>query len=256
MKFIIGKKIAMTQVFREDGIVVPVTKVLAGPCIVTQVKSKEKDNHNSLQIGFGIQKVFRLNKAQKGHLKDINLTENKNETARHLHEFNSADNTLQKGDSFGVEIFKEGEKVKVTGISKGKGFQGVVKRHGFHGSPASHGHKDQERMPGSIGATDPQRVFKGKRMAGHMGDEQVTVKNLEIVKIDLENNELFIKGALPGARNSILYILSEEGVIEPRKEEVKKIEEVVKEVKKDENDLENIVVEENKEENKEEKTDN
>lgn len=226
MKFIIGKKIAMTQVFREDGIVVPVTKVLAGPCVVTQIKTKEKDNNNSLQIGFGTQKIFRLNKSEKGHLDSILVDNNKNQTVRNLHEFKN-DNSLNKGDVFGVEIFTVGEKVKVTGTSKGKGFQGVVKRHGFHGNSATHGHKDQERMPGSIGATDPQRVFKGKRMGGHMGDEQVSVKNLEIVKIDLESNELYIKGAVPGARNSLLYIFAQDGKIDSRGKTEGKTEEKI-----------------------------
>ena len=269
MKFIIGKKIAMTQIFRENGVVVPVTKVLAGPCIVTQIKSKEKDNNDSVQLGFGEQKVFRLNKPKKGHLKDINLNDNKNKTVRHLHEFKN-DNDLKRGDNFGVEIFTEGEKIQVTGFSKGRGFQGVVKRHGFHGSPASHGHKDQLRMPGSIGATDAARVFKGTRMAGHMGDEQVTVKNLEIVKIDIENNELYLKGAIPGARNGVIYLFTKEGKIESKKEEIKKeipVEEIKIEEKIEEKDVEvkeeikieekaeekkDVVKEEIKEENKEE----
>ncbi len=219
MKYIIGKKIGMTQIFREDGTVVPVTRIKAGPCVVTQVKTAEKEGVNAVQVGFGVQKVFRLAKPQKGHLKDISV-ENPNQTVRHLHDFRN-DSDLKRGDVFTVSIFEPGEKVKVTGRSKGRGFQGVVKRHGFKGSPASHGHKDQLRMPGSIGATDAARVFKGTRMGGHMGDEQVSVLNLEIVKVDEENNELFIKGAVPGARNGILYVMTPEGTIEPKREEVK-----------------------------------
>ncbi len=219
MKFIIGKKVGMTQVFRKDGTVVPVTRIQAGPCVVTQVKTEKKDGINSVQVGFGVQKLFRINKPMKGHLKDITVGKNTNQTVRHLHEFHN-DNDLKRGDIFGVEIFEPGEKVKVTGRSKGRGFQGVVKRHGFKGSPASHGHKDQLRMPGSIGATDAARVFKGTRMGGHMGDAHVTVLNLEIVEVDKEHNELLVKGAVPGARNGILYILTNEGKIEPVKDVV------------------------------------
>ena len=232
MKFIIGKKLNMTQVFKEDGVVVPVTRVQAGPCVVTQVKTKEKEGVDAVQVGFGTQKTFRLTNPLKGHLKDIKMEDNANLTARHLHDFRS-DNELKRGDVFGVDIFEVGEKVEVTGTSKGKGFQGVVKRHGFHGSPASHGHKDQLRMPGSIGATDAARVFKGTRMGGHTGDEQVTVKNLEVVEIDEKNNEILIKGALPGARNGLVYICTGEGKIEIKVEEPKveeKVETPVEEV--------------------------
>lgn len=199
----------MTQLFREDGTVVPVTLVKAGPCVVTQVKTADKDGVNAIQIGFGAQKAFRLNKAMQGHLKGI-------DPVMHLRDVQTGDQDhgLHRGDKFSVGIFAEGDKVQVIGQSKGKGFQGVVKRHGFAGSPASHGHKDQLRMPGSIGATDAARVFKGTRMGGHMGDEQVTVKNLEIIKVDEENNELYIKGALPGARNGLLIISTNEGTIE------------------------------------------
>lgn len=242
MKYIIGKKIGMTQVFREDGTVVPVTRIQAGPCVVTQVKTEEKEGVNAVQVGFGVQKLFRLTKPQKGHLKDINV-ENPNQTVRHLHDFRN-DSDLKRGDIFTVSIFEPGEKVKVVGKSKGRGFQGVVKRHGFKGSPASHGHKDQLRMPGSIGATDAARVFKGTRMGGHMGDAQVSVLNLEIVKIDEENNELFIKGAVPGARNGLVYVMTPEGTIEPKKEE-QKSEEVP---------AEDVVVEESVEESKTEET--
>ena len=221
----------MTQVFKEDGSVVPVTRVKAGPCVVTQVKTKTKDGVNAVQIGYGDQKVFRLNKAQRGHLKDL-------AAKKDLREVNTGDTelSLKRGDEFTVQTFEKGEKVQVTGRSKGKGFQGVVRRHGFAGSPASHGHKDQLRMPGSIGATDAARVFKGTRMAGQMGDGQVTVKNLEIIEINETENELLIKGAVPGARGGLIMLLTNEGDIQVKldvkeeekvEEKTEKVEEVV-----------------------------
>lgn len=222
----------MTQVFKDDGTVVPVTRVQAGPCVVTQIKTSEKDGTNAVQLGFGTQKNFRINKAQQGHLKGL-------DSVRHMREFSvTEDQGLKRGDVFGAYIFNTGDKVQVTGTSKGKGFQGVVKRHGFHGSPASHGHKDQLRMPGSIGATDAARVFKGTRMGGHMGDDRVTVKNLEVVEVDLEKNELLIKGAIPGARGGLLMISTSDGNIEIKAEET----EVKEEVKTEET----VVDEENK----------
>lgn len=213
MKCILGTKLNMTQVFKEDGTVVPVTCVKAGPCVITQVKTNKKDGANAVQLGFGEQKIFRLNKSQQGHLKG--LSKDNRTAVRFLRDVRiEEDHALKRGDVFTVKIFIPGEKVAVIGTAKGKGFQGVVKRHGFHGSPASHGHKDQLRMPGSIGATDAARVFKGMRMGGHMGDNQVTVKNLEIVEINPEKNELFIKGAVPGARGGLLIICNEEGKME------------------------------------------
>ncbi len=199
----------MTQVFREDGTVVPVTRVQAGPCFVTQVR-KDENGVSRIQIGFGAQKTFRLNKAQQGHLKDIN--HETGVTVRYLKE-SETDQALNRGDKFTVATFVPGEKVKVIGTSKGKGFQGVVKRHGFRGGPASHGHKDNLRAPGSIGAGGVQRVFKGMRMAGHMGNAQITVKNLEIVEIHPEQNELLVKGALPGAFGSLVFISTDSGDI-------------------------------------------
>lgn len=207
MKFILGKKLGMTQVFKEDGTVLPVTRVQAGPCVVTQVKTKKNSGVDAVQVGFGEQKAFRKNKPEQGHLKGL-------DSVAVMREFQADNHGLKRGDAFSVAIFEPGEKVQVTGKSKGKGFQGVVKRHGFAGSPASHGHKDQLRMPGSIGATDAARVFKGTRMGGHMGDARVTVKNLEIVEVSTENNELLIKGALPGARGGLLMISTPEGKIE------------------------------------------
>ncbi len=209
MKCILGTKLGMTQVFRTDGTVVPVTRVQAGPCVVTQVKNKENDAVKAIQIGFGEQKLFRLSKATQGHLSGL-------ATVRFLRDVRTDKETegLKRGDRFTVNVFTAGEKVQVVGTSKGKGFQGVVKRHGFKGGPASHGHKDNLRMPGSIGAGGVQRVFKDMRMGGHMGDQQVTVKNLEIVEIHPETNELFIKGAIPGARGGLLVITTPDGKIE------------------------------------------
>ena len=200
MKFILGTKQSMTQVFREDGAVVPVTIVKAGPCVITQTKK------NAIQIGYGTQKKFRVNKPQTGHLKDVKMGDDNSLTVRFLRDVRTEDNKLNRGDVFTVKVFEVGEKIQVVGNSKGKGHQGVIKRHGFHGSKATHGNKDQERAPGSIGATDAARVFKGTRMAGRMGGGQVTVKNLEILGINIEENELLIKGAVPGARGGLLLI--------------------------------------------------
>lgn len=209
MKCILGKKLAMTQVFRDDGTVVPVTRVSAGPCVITQVKTADKDGVASLQLGFGEQKKWRLTKSEQGHLKDLM-------TVRWLRDFRSseAEKELVRGHVLTVKSFVPGDHVQVVGWSKGKGFQGVVKRHGFRGGPATHGHKDNLRMPGTIGAGGVQRVFKGVRMGGHMGAERVTVKNLEIVGVKPEENELWIKGAVPGARGGILLISTNEGKME------------------------------------------
>ena len=192
----------MTQVFMPTGEVVPVTRVAAGPCYITQVKKADTNNATALQIGFGETKSYLLNKPKLGHLKDM-------APVRWLREFAvEADVNANRGDVITADTFVVGDKVNVIGISKGKGFAGVVKRHHFAGGPASHGHKDNERAPGTIGAGGVQRVFKGLRMAGHMGVDQVTVKNLEIVKVDMENNELYIKGAVPGGRNGLLEIVA------------------------------------------------
>src|SRR3989339_2195972 len=206
MKFILGKKIEMTQVFKPDGTVVPVTRIEAGPCVVTQVKTKDKDNEEAIQIGFGYVKKFRLSKPILGHLKDIKVGDDETTTVKFLRDKKSDGNVLNRGDVFTVKIFNPGEKVSVIGTSKGRGFQGVVKRHGFHGQGQTHGVKDQTRMPGSIGAGGVQRVFKGMRMGGHMGDEQVTIKNLSIIGVDLEKNLLHVKGAIPGGRNGQVLI--------------------------------------------------
>ncbi len=193
----------MTQVFLSTGEVVPVTRVVAGPCQVVQVKTQEKENATALQIGIGNAKSFRVKKPQAGHLKDL-------EMSAALKDFGIEKvDGIERGDIITVETFGTGDKVSVIGTSKGKGFAGVVKRHHFRGAPASHGHKHDLRAPGSIGAGGVQRVFKGMRMAGRMGGERVTVKNLEIVEVHPATNELYIKGAVPGGRNALLMISGE-----------------------------------------------
>lgn len=191
----------MTQKFAADGRVVPVTKILAGPCTITQIKKQDRDRYQAVQVGFGGRRV--LNKPLAGHLRGL-------KNFRFLKEFRVSDlEGLERGKNVTVGTFEPGDRVQVTGTSKGRGFQGVVKRHHFHGHPVSHGHKDQLRKSGSIGSGGVQKVFKNLRMAGQMGNEQVTVKNLEIVAIDEENNLLFIKGAVPGARHGLVMISGE-----------------------------------------------
>jgi len=199
MKFIMGRKLEMTQIFREDGTVIPVTLVEATPCTVTALKTEAKDGYNAVQLGYGEAKEKHVNKAQSGQWKDMGLFDG-------LREFRIDDADLEVGAVIEAGIFEEGDRIDVIGTSKGRGFQGVVKRHGFKGQITSHGTKDQVRMPGSIGATGPQRVFKGVRMAGQMGNKRVTVKNLEIIEVRKDQNILAIKGAVPGARNGLLMI--------------------------------------------------
>lgn len=196
----------MTQVFAANGEVVPVTKVQAGPCQVVLVKDGKTDNSVALQVGFEKKAAFRMAKPQAGHLEGL-------ENVQFLRDFGIEKvDGIERGDVITVDTFAPGDVVQVVGTSKGKGFAGVVKRHHFRGAPASHGHKHDLRAPGSIGAGGVQRVFKGMRMAGRMGGDRVTVKNLEIVAIDAATNELLIKGAVPGGRNSLLMI-SGEGVL-------------------------------------------
>ncbi|MEK7665650.1 MAG: 50S ribosomal protein L3 [Patescibacteria group bacterium] len=203
MKALLGKKMHMTQFFNADGTVIPVTLVEAGPCVVTDVKTQESDGYVSIQLGFGTDK--HVKKAQSGAWKELGAFEL-------VREFRTEqEDVAKRGDVFDVTVFVIGDHVDVTGTSKGLGFQGVVKRHGFHGGPASHGHKDNLRMPGSIGAGGVQRVFKGMRMGGRMGSDRVTVKNLEIVQIDATKHVLAIKGALPGATGSLVMIEGREG---------------------------------------------
>ncbi|MFH1522312.1 MAG: 50S ribosomal protein L3 [Patescibacteria group bacterium] len=198
MKFIIGKKLDMTQLWQGEE-AVAVTRVQAGPCMIIQVKTDQKDGYQAVQLGYGEKKEKNIKKPQKNHLKNLG-------NFRYLREFKIEGEELERGDEIEASIFDSGDKVKVTGVSKGKGFQGVVKRHGFHGQSKTHGTKDQVRMPGSIGATGPAHVFKGMRMPGRMGGEKVTTTNLEIVEIDKENNILLIKGAVPGIRNGLVLI--------------------------------------------------
>ena len=205
MKFIIGRKLNMAQVWRGEA-QVAVTRVQAGPCAVVQIKTNNKDKYEAVQIGFGEKKEKNIKKPQAGHLKNLG-------NFRYLKEFRTEPGDLKRGDIIDINTFTAGDKIKVTGISKGKGFQGVVKRHGFKGSKKTHGNKDQLRMPGSIGATGPAHVFKGQRMPGRMGNERVTTTNLEIIDVDKENNILLIKGSVPGPRNGLLLIAGEGNLI-------------------------------------------
>ena len=201
-KAILGKKLGMTQIFTEDGRMIPVTVVEAGPCSVVQKKTLEKDGYISLQIGFGAIREKLVNKPRKGHFAKANAA-----LARKLKEF-KFENTdaFELGSLIKADIFEEGDIVDVSGISKGKGFQGVIKRHGQHRGPMTHGSR-YHRRPGSMGAcSTPSKVFKGKRLPGHMGQRSVTIQNLTIAKIDAENNLILVKGALPGARGSSVSI--------------------------------------------------
>jgi large subunit ribosomal protein L3 len=197
---LIGRKLGMTQIFTEQGETVPVTVLEVGPCVVTQVKTVEHDGVRSVQLGFGHNK--RLNQPEAGHLKASGAQ------SRFLREMlNDGDDDYTVGQTLKADFFAEGDEVDVTGTSKGKGFQGTVKRHGFSGGPKTHGQSDRHRAPGSIGATTtPGRVFKGQRMAGHMGDERVTVQNLQIVRVDVDRNLLLVKGSVPGANEGLLLI--------------------------------------------------
>ncbi|MDE6502563.1 MAG: 50S ribosomal protein L3 [Ruminococcus sp.] len=203
-KGIIGKKIGMTQIFDEAGKVVPVTVVEAGPCVVVQKKTVENDGYNALQLGYGDVKVQRVNKPMKGHFDKADVACKKT-----LKEFRLDDcDALNVGDLVKADSFAVGEAVDVVGISKGKGFAGAIKRHNQHRLKETHGTGPVHRQAGSMGAcSSPSRIYKGKGMAGHMGAEQVTVQNLEIVKIDTENNLIAIKGAIPGPKGGIVYIV-------------------------------------------------
>ncbi|KKT41384.1 MAG: 50S ribosomal protein L3 [Candidatus Giovannonibacteria bacterium GW2011_GWA2_44_13b] len=199
MKFILAKKVEMSQVFDDKGKVHPVTWLEAGPIFVTQAKTKEKDGYTAVQVGFGSKKEKNVKKPQKiGKLADGNYPAIFREIR--------TDEVINVGEKIEATVFAEGDAVEVSGITKGKGFQGTVKRHGFHGGPRTHGQKHSERAPGSIGAVWPQRVLKGKRMSGHMGVDRVTVKNLKVIKIVPEKNLIAISGAVPGHRGSVLEI--------------------------------------------------
>ena len=203
-KGIIGKKIGMTQIFDEKGNVIPVTVIEATPNIVAQVKTVETDGYNSIQLGYGEVKDKHINKPEKGHFAKAGLTAKK-----HLREFRLDDvQNVKVGDEVKADTFEQGEKVDVQGISKGKGFQGVIKRHGQHRGPMGHGSM-YHRRPGSMGSTStPGRVFKGKKLPGHMGVQKITIQNLEIIKVDMDKNVLLVKGSVPGPKGAILKIKS------------------------------------------------
>ena len=203
-KGIIGKKIGMTQIFDESGKVIPVTVVEAGPCVVVQKKTVENDGYAALQLGYGDVKVQRMNKPLKGHFEKADVACKKN-----LKEFRLDDcDALNVGDIVKADTFAVGDAVDVVGTSKGKGFAGAIKRHNQHRLKETHGTGPVDRQAGSMGAcSSPSRIYKGKGMAGHMGAEQVTVQNLEIVKVDTENNLIAIKGAIPGPKGGIVYIV-------------------------------------------------
>lgn len=218
---ILGRKIGMTQVFLEGGKVVPVTAIEAGPCVITQIKSAAKEGYDAVQLGFGETK--RLNKPEKGHLAKVG-------SYRYLREFRMGDLAgVELGQKITVEMFQAGEKVDVVGTSKGRGFAGGVKRHGFAGGPKTHGQKDRHRAPGSIGGgTDPGKVWKGLRMAGHMGNARVTVRGLKVVQTNPDKNLILVEGAVPGARNGLVMIKKTRGGA-PSSEPAKKKEEPRKE---------------------------
>ena len=196
---IIGKKLGMSQVFRDNGTLSAVTAIEAGPCTITRVKTAAKDGYNAVQLGFGEAK--RLNSSQRGHLKELGQF-------KYLREFRLDDiKDIEEGQKIDVSLFKSGDMVDITGISKGKGFAGVVKKYGFAGGPKTHGQSDRHRAPGSVGASaTPGRVYKGQHMAGHLGDQRTTVRNIEVFQADPERNLLLVKGAVPGARNGLLLI--------------------------------------------------
>jgi large subunit ribosomal protein L3 len=204
MKGLIGKKVGMTQVFDDDGNAVPVTVIQAGPCYVTQVRTEKRDGYVAVQLGFGETKPQRLTQGQLGHLRRNNLP-----ALRYLREFRVKNGELdvEEGEAINVDVFEQGERVDVVGTSKGRGFAGTVKRHHFNRGPKTHGQSDRERAPGSIGMNSyPGKTLKGQRMGGHMGDERVTIQNLEVVVIDPERHLIAVKGSIPGTNGGIVMI--------------------------------------------------
>ncbi len=203
MQGILGVKKGMTQIFNDEGLVVPVTIVEAGPCYVTQKKTREKDGYIAVQIAFQDKKEKRTSKAMQGHFAKANVG-----NKRIVREFRFSDyEELEVGTELKADRFSAGDQVMVSAVSKGKGFQGVVKRHNFAGGPKTHGQSDRLRAPGSIGQSSyPSRVFKGIKMAGRMGNDRITLKNVPVVKVDAENNLIYLKGSIPGAKNSIVEI--------------------------------------------------
>ena len=203
-KALIGKKIGMTQLFNENGTVIPVTVLEAGPCVVAQVKTLENDGYEAVQLGFGTVKEHKVNKPVKGHFAKAKIA-----PMKHLREFRlDSIEGIKVGDELKADVFAEGDKIDVQGTSKGKGFQGVIKRHGQHRGPMGHGSM-YHRRPGSMGSTStPGRVFKGKKLPGHMGRVTVTIQNLDVVKVDLDKNVILVKGSVPGPKGTILKIKS------------------------------------------------
>ena len=229
IKGILGKKVGMTQIFDEDGVVTPVTVIQAGPCWVTQIKSEQSDGYNAIQLGFEeigaaidddekrTRAVERkMSRPRRGHLGLLESTEDRRRKTlaspvpalRHLREFEADDlSGIEEGQQITVDVFRTGEHVDIVGTSKGKGFAGTIKRHHFHRQPKTHGASDRERAPGSIGSTStPGRVLKGLRMAGRMGGERVTAQNLEVVVVDAERNLLVVRGSVPGAKGGLVMI--------------------------------------------------
>lgn len=203
MSGLLGKKVRMTQVFDETGRSIPVTVISAGPCYISQIKTVDKDGYQAVQIGYMEQKDKHAKKPNVGHLKKADL-----KPLKHLREFDlPLIEDLKIGDELKVDMFQEGEQVIVSGSAKGRGFQGVMKRHNFHGAQKTHGQSDRQRAPGSIGqSSDPSRVIKGIKMAGKMGNNRVTIPLVQVVKIDTERNLIFLKGPVPGGPNSLIEI--------------------------------------------------
>ena len=205
MKGLIGRKLGMTQIFNEQGVMIPVTVLQAGPCYVTQLKTTPHDGYAAVQLGFDETKERKLAGGERGHIKKAQAP-----ALKTLREFRVSDEDLASynlGQKLLADVFDEGEFVDITGTSKGKGFQGGIKRHGFNRQPKTHGQSDRERAPGSAGAgTTPGRVYKGKKMPGHMGHERVTVQNLRVVKVDPERNLLAVRGAVPGPKNGLVTV--------------------------------------------------
>ena len=199
---ILGEKVGMTRIFAKNGESIPVTVILAGPCQIIQKKTIEKDGYNAVQLGFREVKEKKISKPIIGHLNKYKVS-----SIKHIREFRIDDsNKYSSGAEIKVDIFKEGDKVDIVGISKGKGFAGAIKRHNFSGGPKTHGQKEYFRSVGSIGATDAARVFKGQKLPGHMGTDRVTVKNVEVVKINLERNLILVRGSVPGGKGAVLVI--------------------------------------------------
>lgn len=204
MKGIIGRKVGMTQIFDEKGNIIPVTVIQAGPCFVTQIRTADKDGYVAVQLGYGETKPKHLTQGQLGHLRRNNLP-----ALRILREFRVKDDevSVNEGQEIKADVFAKGERVDVIGTSKGRGFAGGIKRHGFKRQPKTHGQSDRERAPGSVGQnTFPGRTMKGQRMAGHYGNERVTIQNLEVVVVDAERNLLAVRGSIPGAKNGLVLV--------------------------------------------------